>query len=412
MQMHTALAFWALAVVLPTCEAALSHRSGTKAHSSKRRTALRQVKLPLSDGVDAALLLQSVHSKFGPGNCMATWRNEDGHCQVETKCKDHDISNYAVKFICIDDGGEKVRHVFAAGSFDADEQFDTLIECKKCLAEKEETIQIIQDLPAGNHSSLQKKTKKEEEEEDPGGAPLAELRDSVKQLETFMWSTSDALQKLNAKVYNVSFLPPKDKKPCVDCKKIGEKAAAKAVKAASSLVHHGSAHHREVGEPLRVDAEAALVKEEHRRQLAEEDGDEPPRKALKVAVSKLAGVASSLASAVRSAEVADDAAPAAQPAKAQMVLRAATEVKQAHSLVVNLPKADRHDDDSEENSDDDEDKEDGISEEDEELADQESEQPSISALQKGGDDSEDDDMTESADEEEAEDTEGGEDASE
>jgi hypothetical protein len=161
---------------------------------------LSQSKAPTSENIDATQKDSTKLGKFGPGNCIATWRNEDGHCEIETKCKEHDISKYAVKFICIDAGGEKVRHVFAVGSFDPEEQFDTLIECNKCLAEKQETIEVIADTPAHGQ-------KKEKESEELGGSPLAELRSEVKDLEAFMMNTSAELQKLNKKVYSEDFKP-------------------------------------------------------------------------------------------------------------------------------------------------------------------------------------------------------------
>jgi hypothetical protein len=76
---------------------------------------------------------------FGPENCISTWRNGAGHCEVKTECKDTNIDDYQVKLICVDNGGQKVRHIFARGSFDSEEQFDTLIECKRCLADKSMT---------------------------------------------------------------------------------------------------------------------------------------------------------------------------------------------------------------------------------------------------------------------------------
>jgi len=407
--MHPALGLWALAAaVVPACEAALSHRSALKVDSNtagadRRNSLLRQSKLPLSATVDAAVKARSEVAKFGPGNCISTWRNEDGHCAVETHCKDQDISKYAVKFICIDAGGEKVRHVFAVGSFDPEEEFDTLIECKKCLAEKEETIQIMEDdgIPekAGNSSSLKKKGKKkaekreEEEEAELGGAPLLELRNEVKELEVFMMNTSAALQKLNAVVYNDEFKPPVLlNKPCANCTKVGEKAATKALKASSSLVHHSTAHHHQERSPQRIETEAARVKKEHRRRLAEEDGDaEPirPRKVLKVAARKLEDVPSSLAGALRTAEDRDHEVPAYQPAKSPMVLStsAGVQAQKPKALVVALPKAQAEDDDGADDNDDDEESsipQAAVESEREEKA--ENKPPSILALQRGEDD--------------------------
>lgn len=227
-------------------------------------------------------------AKFGPGNCIATWRNEDGHCNVETHCKDHDISKYAVKFICIDDGGEKVRHVFAAGSFDPEEQFDTLIECKKCLAEKEEKIQVI--------------AKSGEKTDEPGAAALTELRQEVKDLEAFMINTSAALQKLNAKVYSKDFHQQQQVKT----------TAPQA--SAASLVHHETVHHtlKAAGHP-RIEAEAERVRKAHKSHR----DDDVKQLATRIAASR----PSSLTGALRTAEARSDKIPVQQPPKLQMMLR-------------------------------------------------------------------------------------------
>jgi len=326
---------------------------------------LRASKSPLSAEVDATLAARAEVAKFGPGNCIGTWRNEDGHCEVETKCKEHDISKYPVKFICMDDGGEKVRHVFAAGSFDPEEQFDTLIECKKCLAEKQETIEIISDDPPAGKKKKGGKKEEKPDEEQLGGAPLKELRNEVKQLEAFMMNTSAILQKLNAKVYSAEWKPPADvKKPSENKdKKADKKAAAKDGAAAASLVHHSSAHHHrersaQVVEPLRIQAEASAVKKLHQRRI-EEDDSEPedvqrPRKAVQIQDRKTEAM-SSLAGALKVAEERDDEFPAHRPARSPMVL-SMPHFKQRQpkkKLVVDLVGSDDADDeDGDEDGDD------------------------------------------------------------
>lgn len=72
-------------------------------------------------------------SRYGPKNCVATWRNTLGHCMVQTTCQEVDISSYEFGLICIDSKGVKTRHVFGRGSFDASESFDTLADCDKCI---------------------------------------------------------------------------------------------------------------------------------------------------------------------------------------------------------------------------------------------------------------------------------------
>jgi len=347
--MRSILAAWAVAtVVVPVCEASLrlkthAHHSATNAGEVVQRTGLRQqLKEPVSFGLDAAAKASSDMSKFGPKNCISTWRNEDGHCEVETHCKDQDLSKYAVKFICIETSGEKVRHVFAAGSFDQEEQFDTLIECNKCMAEKAETIEVIANIPEASDADKNKS----EGEEQLGGSPLAALRDEVKDLEGFMMNTSAELQKLNAKVYNKNFQPKVPlPKTCMgaDCDKVGEKAAAAAPSPAAApvkLLVSSSEDHQKV-QPLRIEVEAARVTRKHRKHIEEDDDDDAnvPRQALKISARLAEGI-SSLAGAVKSAEERDEEAPVRQHDAAPKALStAAKEPTKPKFLTVALPKS-------------------------------------------------------------------------
>jgi len=176
--MRVALVLWSLATLLVPCsEATLLGRSRGQHRTGRHHTEVHGI---VTANVDAANLFWGL-SKFGPDNCISTWRNEDGHCEIKTHCKEQVMSKYAVQFLCIDDGGEKVRHKFAPGSFDEEEQFDTLIECKQCLAEKQEQLEIMGDEPRGSHG---KKVKPEQEQDSDAsaGAPLKMLKEEVKSL--------------------------------------------------------------------------------------------------------------------------------------------------------------------------------------------------------------------------------------
>lgn len=387
---------------MPCSEAALLGRS-----RGQHRTGRHHTELPASANIDAALTAATTKTKFGPGNCISTWRNEDGHCEIATQCKEQDMSKYAVKFLCIDDGGEKVRHVFAEGSFDKEEQFDTLIECKQCLAEKQEQLQIIGEEPQGSHG---KKVKPEREED----SPMKMLKAEVKSLEGFMMSTSAELQKLNAKVYSKDF-KPNAKAPCKDCNNVGKKAGAKARSppGAASLVLHKPVHreqgslvvHPQIVDPRRVEAQALKVQKEHRSELAE---DEEDVKGLTAATKEAEAVAVSLAGALRGAEQQDQSVPPRQPAKAQMLLPKADAPKprQTASFSVSLPKAHHSDEDDE---GDDEGEDDSTTDDEsssipqsadafERQEEQEDEKPSLSALQQqSGTDGEEDAMSDSSD---------------
>lgn len=71
-------------------------------------------------------------STFGPQACFSTWRNSDGHCVLQTRCRNVDISKYEVGFICVNSDAKPQKHMFGRSSFDAEETFDTLVPCAKC----------------------------------------------------------------------------------------------------------------------------------------------------------------------------------------------------------------------------------------------------------------------------------------
>jgi hypothetical protein len=77
--------------------------------------------------------------RFGPRKCVSTYRSQDGHCILQTKCDPSDIKNYEFGLVCVDNGGSSVRHLFGQDSFDAEETFDTLITCEKCLGLQDTT---------------------------------------------------------------------------------------------------------------------------------------------------------------------------------------------------------------------------------------------------------------------------------
>lgn len=71
---------------------------------------------------------------FGPGNCVKTWLGSDGTCMMKTSCKDENITGYEFGLLCTEPEGDIVRHLFGTGSFEAEEEFDTLIKCEACSA--------------------------------------------------------------------------------------------------------------------------------------------------------------------------------------------------------------------------------------------------------------------------------------
>jgi len=74
---------------------------------------------------------------YGPGGCIAAYRSGEGTCIVQTRCTSQSqaglMKEYNYGLTCVDNTGDSTRHLFGKNSFDAEETFDTLVECKLCL---------------------------------------------------------------------------------------------------------------------------------------------------------------------------------------------------------------------------------------------------------------------------------------
>jgi len=71
---------------------------------------------------------------YGPGHCVTVARSAGGSCVLRTRCEGQDISLYNFQFDCV--GGQReqrVRHSLGIGSFDESEEFDTEVQCQRCL---------------------------------------------------------------------------------------------------------------------------------------------------------------------------------------------------------------------------------------------------------------------------------------
>lgn len=100
-----------------------------KVHKVVKKSAVHMVARQIATQEDALV------DKYGPGNCVESWRSTTGTCMIRTKCKSQDISKYDFGLLCVHNvtSGENVRHLFGQNSFDPEEEFDTLIKCEKCL---------------------------------------------------------------------------------------------------------------------------------------------------------------------------------------------------------------------------------------------------------------------------------------
>jgi len=132
--------------------------------------------------------------KYGPKDCIETYRNKKSECVVQTRCAAEDVKSYNFGMICVGEDGVPVNHVFGKGSFDPEEKFNTLIKCKKCMGL--ENI-VMAPAPAAGSSS--------------GAAPKAgpksafgqveELHNEIKGLTNIVLKLSKSLNGLNSVVF-------------------------------------------------------------------------------------------------------------------------------------------------------------------------------------------------------------------
>jgi hypothetical protein len=76
-------------------------------------------------------------SKYGPDGCISTYVSPKNTCMMKTDCKKQAesgaLKNYDFGLTCVDEDGKSTRHLFGTNSFDSEETFDTLIDCKLCI---------------------------------------------------------------------------------------------------------------------------------------------------------------------------------------------------------------------------------------------------------------------------------------
>jgi hypothetical protein len=76
-------------------------------------------------------------SKYGPDGCISTYVSRKNTCMMKTECKkqaeEGKLKDYDFGLTCVEESGKSVRHLFGTNSFDPEESFDTLIDCKLCI---------------------------------------------------------------------------------------------------------------------------------------------------------------------------------------------------------------------------------------------------------------------------------------
>lgn len=135
---------------------------------------------------------------------------------IKTECREKDIDEYNFKFICVDESGEHVRHVFGKGSFDTEETFDTLVTCSRCTADADDLFVSARQRQSNNTANDTVAPKST-------NALLREIVQEVKELKVEMANATQNVQRLNEAVF----------KP--------ERAAPAATPTPSSLIHKGAA---------------------------------------------------------------------------------------------------------------------------------------------------------------------------
>merc|ERR1712023_546057 len=123
---------------------------------------------------------------------------------IKTECTEKDIDNYNFKFICVDESGEHVRHVFGKGSFDPEETFDTLVTCTSCTADADDLLVSAKQSRGGN---------KTEEADGPTStnALLRQIVADVGELKVEMANATQNVERLNAAVFSSTAPPPAQK---------------------------------------------------------------------------------------------------------------------------------------------------------------------------------------------------------
>jgi len=177
--------------------------------------------------------------RFGPKGCVSTWLNDQARCMIKTECAEKDVDNYNFKFICVDESGEHVRHVFGKGSFDPEETFDTLVTCTSCTADADDL------LVSAKQGTGDSKTKTNDDGPKSTNAVLRQIAADVGELKVEIANATQNVERLNAVVFKESTFPP----PHTSTPK-----QAETTPAPSSLVHSGVSILRTRGKTSRLRA--------------------------------------------------------------------------------------------------------------------------------------------------------------
>jgi len=70
---------------------------------------------------------------YGPSACVAAFLSPRGTCIIQTRCVKKDLDDFNMGITCVEKSGSSSRYLFGTGVFQAEETFDTRLECDICL---------------------------------------------------------------------------------------------------------------------------------------------------------------------------------------------------------------------------------------------------------------------------------------
>lgn len=114
--------------------------------STTSSPARKRVSTPLGTSDDATIpgagqvreMKTAQAAFYGPSACVATFLSPAGTCLVQTRCAKAELAGFNVGITCLDKIGDYARYMFGVGVFDAEETFDTRLECEQCLGVSED----------------------------------------------------------------------------------------------------------------------------------------------------------------------------------------------------------------------------------------------------------------------------------
>jgi hypothetical protein len=173
------------AAPVPSLPIDLHHDHLTGKNQSKREGYLKKVYAVHTN--TSSMNTTGKASKYGPDGCISTYVSPKNTCMMKTDCQKQadSLKNYDFGLTCVDDEGKSVRHLFGTNSFDPEETFDTLIDCKMCIG-----------------LDVSKMEKKESL-----AAAVGKLRAEVKELSKGMKDIKADVEKLNGEVFKGKAAP-------------------------------------------------------------------------------------------------------------------------------------------------------------------------------------------------------------